>query len=199
MKNSLFLYLYLFLFSCSSIPEIENLKAVNKSLLNGNDLKKKIAQMIMVRANGEFLNDDNWMKAYIEDLIVEYQIGGLITFGGSVHGTYHNIKKYQSISNIPLFIAADYERGLGTFINGTLFPTNMAIAATGDSTLAYKQGAIIAKEAKVIGVNMILAPVVDINNNYKNPIINIFMLRRSIRFWNCILCGIYSMMKTFFY
>jgi len=176
LKNN-FLYLYIFLFSCSiNVKQIDEQKILSKPNIDTSSeiaLKEKIAQMIMIRANGKFLNKENWMLDYIENLITEYKIGGLITFGGSVHGTFHNIKNFQSKSDIPLFIAADYERGLGTFIEGTLFPTNMGIAATGDSLLSYKQGTIIAKEANAIGVNMILAPVVDINNNSDNPIINI--------------------------
>ena len=111
-------------------------------------------------------------KKDIEYFIRNYNIGGLITFSGNIHGTFNNIKHYQSISKIPLFIASDYERGLGVFIDGTLFPSNMALAAAGDTTYSYLQGKITAKEAKAIGVNFILAPVLDINNNKDNPIIN---------------------------
>ncbi len=167
-------FCFIFLFSCSSVIDIENnIEKNNSNVIPENNLEEKVAQMIMIRANGKFLNNDHWMNGYIKQLITKYKIGGLITFGGSVHGTFHNLKYYQSISDIPLFIAADYERGLGTFIDGTLFPPNMAVAATGNPDNSYKQAKIIAQEAKAIGVNMILAPVIDINNNYKNPIINI--------------------------
>ena len=176
MKNN-FIFLYIFLFSCSiNVKKIEEKTISRRPNIDTSSeivLKEKIAQMIMIRANGKFLNKDNWMLDYIESLVSKYKIGGLITFGGSVHGTFHNINNFQSKSDTPLFIAADYERGLGTFIDGTLFPTNMGIAATGDPLFSYKQGTIIAKEANAIGVNMILAPVVDINNNSDNPIINI--------------------------
>ena len=83
------------------------------------------------------------------------------------------LKHFQSLSEIPLFIAADYERGLGGWMaGGTLFPTNMAIAASQNKSFAYEQGLITANEAKLLGVNMILAPVLDVNNNASNPIIN---------------------------
>ena len=55
---------------------------------------------------------------------------------------------------------------------GTLFPSNMAMAATQDTALAYKQGYITATEALSIGAHVIFAPVMDINNNPDNPIIN---------------------------
>ena len=56
---------------------------------------------------------------------------------------------------------------------GTLFPSNMAIAATGDTRNAYSQGEVIAKEAKHLGVHVVFAPVLDVNNNPSNPIINL--------------------------
>ena len=136
-------------------------------------LKDKIAQMIIVRIDGEFHNIENWRKKNIMRLIKNKHIGGLATYTGSVHGTFYNLKEFQETSNIPLFIAADYERGIGQFLDdGTLFPSNMAVAATGNPKNAYKQGEITAIEAKTIGVNMIFAPVLDINNNPDNPIIN---------------------------
>jgi len=136
-------------------------------------LKDKIAQMIIVRIDGEFHNNENWRKKNIMRLIKNKHIGGLATYTGSVHGTFYNLKEFQETSNIPLFIAADYERGVGQFLDdGTLFPSNMAVAATDNPENAYKQGEISAIEAKAIGVNMIFAPVLDINNNPDNPIIN---------------------------
>ena len=149
---------------------------VDNNINNKSDylsMRDKISQMIMIRVDGKFHNIEDWQKKKIEFLISEYNIGGLITYTGSVHGTFHNIKAMQSISKIPMFVAADYERGLGTFIDGTLFPFNMAIAATGNPDYSYQQGKIISTEAKSVGVNMIFAPVLDINNNSSNPIINI--------------------------
>ena len=136
-------------------------------------LKDKIAQMIIIRIDGGFHNNENWHKKNVMRLIENKHIGGLATYTGSVHGTFYNLKEFQETSNIPLFVAADYERGIGQFLdNGTLFPSNMAVAATGNPNNAYKQGEITAIEAKTIGVNMIFAPVLDINNNPNNPIIN---------------------------
>ena len=156
-------------FSCSTYKL--NDQSIN-SVPSKITLEQKVAQMIMIRMDGKYHNNESWTKDNIIDLIKNYNIGGLITFSGNVHGTYSNINEYQKISKTPLFIASDYERGIGVFVNGTLFPSNMAIAATQDTNLAYLQGKITANEAKTLGVNMILAPVLDINNNKDNPIIN---------------------------
>ena len=136
-------------------------------------LEEKVAQMIMVRIRGDFYNTENYTRKNLESMIRDKGIGGVITFGGSIHGTYHNIQYFQSLSKIPLLVAADYERGIGQWMKGgTLFPTNMAIVATDNPEYAYMQGAVTAKEAQAIGVNVTFSPVMDINNNQDNPIIN---------------------------
>ena len=151
---------------------MNELNNTNNYNLESMTLKDKIAQMIMVRINGEFYNTEHWRKKKVIKLIKNYNIGGIISYTGSVHGTYYNLKEFQENSKIPLFVAADYERGVGQFIDGTLFPTNMAVSATGNPDNAFRQGKITAIEAKAVGVNMIFAPVLDINNNLNNPIIN---------------------------
>lgn len=77
-------------------------------------------------------------------------------------------------SGVPLFMAADYERGVGRFSNTfTELPSNMALGAARDTMLAAAAGRLSAIEARAVGVNLLLAPVVDVNNNPSNPIINI--------------------------
>jgi len=136
-------------------------------------LREKIAQMIMVRVRGDFYSSKNWYKNRLKKWINEDGIGGVITFGGSIHGTYYNNKMFQSWSKIPLLISADYERGSGQWLSGAiLFPTNMAMVATGNPQFAYNAGRITATEATALGVHIILGPVLDVNNNPANPIIN---------------------------
>jgi len=83
-------------------------------------------------------------------------------------------QRLQRIARVPLFFAADYERGVGRFNNTlTELPSNMAIGATRDTVFAAAAGRLTALEARSIGVNLLFAPVVDVNNNPDNPIINI--------------------------
>ena len=162
----------LYCFIISIILSNEN----NNNLLEKMNLKDKIGQMIMVRVRSDYYASDNYSKKQIDNWIKNNKVGGLITFdgNGNVHGMYNNHKYFQEISDIPLFIASDLERGAGQQMSGaTLFPSNMAIAATNDSYNAYLQGEITAKEAKALGIHMIFAPVLDVNNNPKNPIINL--------------------------
>ena len=136
-------------------------------------LREKIAQMIMVRIRGDYYHSEHWYRNSLKHWLKNDGIGGVISFGGSVHGSYYNIQQFQKWAKYPLLVAADYERGLGQWMGGgTLFPSNMAIAATGDSSLAYDQGRITALEARQLGVHVTFSPVMDINSNPKNPIIN---------------------------
>ena len=137
------------------------------------DLKKKIAQLIMVRINGKFYNSESYYKRNLKKWISDDGVGGVISFSGNIHGTYYNIKDFQAWADTPLLVASDLERGLGQMMSGgTLFPSNMAVAATEDTTLAYQQGQITAREALAMGIHVVFAPVMDINNNPSNPIIN---------------------------
>ena len=145
---------------------------ISEDQFKNMDIKDKIAQMIMIRVDGNFSNKDSWSNKNLKILLEDGKVGGVIIFGGNIHGAANNLNKYQELSDIPLFVAADYERGVGQWLGGTLFPTNMALASTYNKDYAYKQGQIIAKEASSLGVNMIFAPVMDINNNSNNPIIN---------------------------
>jgi beta-N-acetylhexosaminidase len=80
----------------------------------------------------------------------------------------------QALAKIPLLITADFEGGAGyQFEGATRFPRGMAIGATSNPQYAYDAGKFTAQEAKAIGVNVNFYPVVDVNNNPQNPIINI--------------------------
>ncbi len=92
----------------------------------------------------------------------------------------------QRHAKIPLLVAADLETGAGfrmwgaVYMPGTIelggatnFPTLMAVGATGDAALAYEMGAITAEEARAVGIQVPFAPVLDVNNNPDNPIINV--------------------------
>ena len=163
----------MFIMGCSqfSAPNLSKAKPVKHwSKLT---LREKVAQMIMVRVKGEFYNQEHWYQKSLKKWISKDGIGGVISFGGSIHGTFYNIQKFQEWAKIPLLVSADYERGLGQWMRGgTLFPSNMAVAATGNTDLSYQQGEVTAKEANAIGVHITLAPVMDVNNNPENPIIN---------------------------
>ena len=100
--------------------------------------------------------------------------GGFILFEGDIYETAVLIDGLQSQASVPLLIGSDFERGAAFRIRNSLpLPWNMAVGATRSERWAYRQGRITAQEARALGVNWIFAPVVDVNNNPANPVINI--------------------------
>jgi len=151
-------------------PEIWHRKPVQASDLT---LRQQVAQLIMVRVEGYYYSADNGYRQKVEKWVAEDQIGGLITFRGSVDGTFTNLQRFQRLAPIPLLVAADFEQGVGQQIEGaTRFPSNMAMAATFNEENVYEQGRVTALEARGLGVHVAFAPVMDVNNNPDNPIIN---------------------------
>jgi len=142
--------------------------------LKSMSLKEKIGQMICCRYTGAFLNSRDEYLQNLKQLAFEEKVGGFILFQGNVYETAHLTNSLQYGVEIPLLIAADLERGLGNQIEGaTLFPPLMSIGAAGSDELAYLMGMVTAVEARAIGIHMTYAPVVDVNVNPDNPIINV--------------------------
>ncbi len=137
-------------------------------------LREKIGQMVVVGMSGEFTNTTSEKFAVLRRHIEENKLGGFIISRGEANSIAAQTNELQKISKVPLFFAADYERGLRMQLRtGTPFTTNMGVGAAGDVQAAYRQGKIIAEEMRAIGVNWLFAPVADINNNPDNPVINI--------------------------
>jgi beta-N-acetylhexosaminidase len=137
-------------------------------------LRSKIAQMVMAPVQVDFMNVASRRFEEIARLVEENQLGGVIVKGGSPTEVATLTNELQRRSQIPLFIAADYERGLRMQMkNGTPFTNNMGVAAAGDERAAYRQGRITADEMRAIGVNWSFGPVADINNNPDNPVISV--------------------------
>ena len=137
-------------------------------------LREKCAQLVMPWVLGNFMGEDSPEYKRLVRLVKDLKVGGLIFFSGDILNQAMLTNKMQALADLPLLIASDFERGLGMRLkDGLEFPYAMALAATGNLTLAFKLGKAIAEEARAIGVHQNYAPVADINNNPENPIINI--------------------------
>ena len=148
-------------------------KSWAESTLDKLTLREKIAQMMVYRMNMHYLNynSDEWKE--IENLISSDGIGILHIWFGETGSALTMLNKIQRESKIPILVEADIESGLGRRYPGAVtLPPMMAIAATGNSKFAYEAGRISAEESRGVGIHFNLAPVVDVNNNPKNPIIN---------------------------
>ncbi len=149
-------------------------------------LTEQVAQMVTVRTSG-YLFDHQiqypiWEAnaATLRYLLKELGVGGVILLGGSAGEISLRTQQLQDRAKIPLLISADIEEGVGQRFSGaTWFPPPMALNAIAQTTpslacdYAEKMGAVTAQEALAIGLNWVLAPVVDVNNNSDNPVINV--------------------------
>lgn len=149
-------------------------------------LEAQIAQLIVVRASGHLFDHQRrypqWEMNHrnLQRAVAEFGVGGVILLGGSAAEVGLRSQQLQSWASVPLLIAADIEEGVGQRFGGaTHFPPPMALAAIAEQdfavacTCAEQMGAVTAQEAIALGLNWMLAPVVDVNNNADNPVINV--------------------------
>lgn len=108
------------------------------------------------------------------DQLLKYHIGGLFFRPGAKEDIHQAYQYAQNHSKIPLLTAANLEDGSnGAIAGGTAYGRQMAVSAANDPEYAYTLGKIAAHDAKAVGVNWGFSPVVDLDLNFKNPIINV--------------------------
>ncbi len=137
-------------------------------------LDEKIGQLISVGINASYLPRDSDAYQALRRHVEANHIGGVILFRSPVYESAHLMNRMQAYAKRPLLISADLEAGAGMRFDDTInFPWGMAVAATGDPALARRSGMMTAREARALGVQQVFAPVVDVNNNAANPVINV--------------------------
>lgn len=133
--------------------------------------KERIAQLFLVRAH------TNLGERYIDSVaqvIQKEQLGGLVVFQGGPVRHAQMLNRYQKLAKVPLLVTFDGEWGLGMRLpDSTIsFPYQMTLGAIQNNGLIYEMGRQVARDFHRIGMHFNFAPVVDINNNPKNPVIN---------------------------
>ncbi|MEN8120572.1 MAG: glycoside hydrolase family 3 N-terminal domain-containing protein [Bacteroidota bacterium] len=140
------------------------------SVFQSLSLEEKIAQLVMVAA---YSNKGIKHKKEIENLIEKYKVGGLIFFQGGPVRQVNLTNHYQSISDVPLLIAMDAEWGVDMRLDSVAkFPRQMLMGAVQEDKWIYEFGSEVGRQCKRLGVHVNFAPVIDINNNPLNPVIN---------------------------
>ncbi|HEY0305087.1 MAG TPA: glycoside hydrolase family 3 N-terminal domain-containing protein [Longimicrobiales bacterium] len=184
LKTLSALTLALGLSACASAPIKSSTGWVDQTLA-GMTLREKIGQLVYPRITGAYMPAGGAEHERIRQWVTEYGIGGVIVSHGPPLEIAAKLNAIQSMAKVPLLVTADMESGPGQILsagtilpygleNGgaTRFPPIMALGAAGDEKLAYELGRITALEARAVGVHVTFAPVVDVNNNPNNPIIN---------------------------
>jgi beta-N-acetylhexosaminidase len=141
--------------------------------LKGLSPRERLGQLLMTpvqveQATGERLEE-------LKRQLTELGLGGVVVRGGTPETVAALTNELQRAARVPLFVGADYERGLRMQMKsaGTPFTNNMGVAAAGDPRAAFEQAKVTAEEARAVGVNWLFGPVADLNNNPDNPVINV--------------------------
>jgi beta-N-acetylhexosaminidase len=155
------------------------------SVLASLNLREKAAQIVWPSVFGDFVSGDSPQWRRLTDYVKKEKVGGFTISVGSPTEVAAKLNALQSMSQVPLLFGADLEAGAGFRARGgyfvpnaidlggaIVFPPEMAIGATRDTALAYEQGRLTAIEGRALGIHIAYAPVLDVNNNPDNPVIN---------------------------
>lgn len=155
------------------------------SALSRLTLRDRAAQMVWPWILGDYVAEHSAEWTRLRGLVRDEHVGGFIVSVGAPLEIAAKLNALQRASDLPLLMSADYEYGAGFRARGAYFlpnaidlggavtfPPPMAIAATGDTALAYEMGRVTAREGRALGVHVAFAPVLDVNNNAANPVIN---------------------------
>jgi beta-glucosidase-like glycosyl hydrolase/CubicO group peptidase (beta-lactamase class C family) len=152
--------------------------------LAGLSLRERVGQMVEVWVLGDYTSAHDPSFEEVRRWITRDGVGSVTMSLGSPIEVAEKINAMQRMARVPLMVASDVEPNLGRLEGGTftpslltgggatVLPTNMAIAAAGDERLAYEAGRVTGAEARAVGIRVAFAPVVDVNSNPANPVIN---------------------------
>ncbi|MFT7591514.1 MAG: beta-N-acetylhexosaminidase, partial [bacterium] len=131
---------------------------------------ERIAQLMMIEVR------PTYGKAHLDKVradIAKYKVGGVIFFKGDPLTEVRLTNEFQAMSKTPLMVAIDGEWGLAMRLsNTTSFPYQMGLGGISDNSIIYEMGREIGRQCKRMGIHVNFAPVVDVNNNPNNPVIN---------------------------
>jgi beta-N-acetylhexosaminidase len=157
-----------------------------RSTLANMTLRQKVGQMVWPSVFADYVSttDSAWTR--LTGWIATEQVGGFTMSIGSPMEMGAKLNAMQQMARVPLLIGADLEAGAGFRASGgfflpnaidlggaTLFPPLMALGATRDTALAYAYGKATAVEGRALGIHIVYGPVLDVNNNAANPVINV--------------------------
>lgn len=148
-------------------------------------LREKAGQMVWPTVYASYRASDASVWNTYQDWVTKQKVGGFTIALGSPFDFAALTNQLQTMSDVPLFFAADFEFGAGYRARGgyfmpngidmggaTLFPQQMALGASGDSALAYAMGRVTSIESRMLGVQVNYSPILDVNSNPANPVIN---------------------------
>lgn len=155
-----------------SAGSAEEPRETARRVLAGLDLEAKVGQVLMPRAPAEFTNAADPERRELLAMATAGRLGGVVVFAGSPEGTREITTALQEAAPLPVLVAADYEWGTPMrTAGGTRFPSAMQAAAAPDPAALERQGRIVAREARAVGVHLVLAPVLDVLQSAASAVI----------------------------
>lgn len=175
MKRPLCLIVLLGFFSANAQqPSQAALRWADSVLATLNE-SQRIGQLMMVRMSSVDASGTRvtFYENEVREAVVKYNIGSVCLFQGGPLKQAMVINNLQQIAKTPLFFAIDGEYGLGMRMDSVgVLPRQMTMGAVDDPTVVYEYGRLVGEQCKRMGIHINFAPVVDVNNNPSNPVIN---------------------------
>jgi beta-glucosidase-like glycosyl hydrolase/CubicO group peptidase (beta-lactamase class C family) len=171
-RFSLVSLLFLFI---SMVSKGQNASAWADSVMKTLSPDEKIAQLIMVRLSSidSRTRTVTFYDSTVERDIRKWNIGGICLFQGAPVKQATIVNRLQSIAKTPILMAIDGENGVGMRLDSVAgLPRMMMLGALRDTNLVYRYGSWVAEQCRQLGIQVNFAPVVDVNNNPNNPVIN---------------------------
>ena len=166
---------FLFFFTQAQLnTQLTNKQWVD-SVFNTLNENEKISQLIIVRLSSIDTRTGTvtWYGNEVEAAVRQYNVGGICLFQGGPVRQSMLVNYLQSIAKTPLIISIDAETGLGMRIDSVRpLPRQMMLGAVRNPQVIFEYGQWVGKQCKRMGIHINYAPVVDINNNPANPVIN---------------------------
>ncbi|MBO7571501.1 MAG: serine hydrolase [Bacteroidales bacterium] len=140
------------------------------SVMTQMTLDEKIAQLIMIPV---YSNKTSSYNTETVALVEKYQLGGVIFMQGGPGRQINLVNRLQKVSKVPLLVGMDAEWSLSMRLDSVvLYPRQMLVGAISNNALVYDMGVEFARQLKRVGANVNFAPVIDVNVNPANPVIN---------------------------
>jgi len=171
--------------SLLAVPDADGARWVDQTLASLT-LREAVGQLVFPWISGAYAADDDPELMEVLGWVEEEAIGGVVISIGTPLAYATRLNTLQARASIPLLVTSDFEQGgpgmriahtyaLPTLLpqgGGTSFPPTMGFGAVGDAGLVERFGEATAREARAVGVHVIFSPVMDVNSNPENPIIN---------------------------
>jgi beta-N-acetylhexosaminidase len=136
---------------------------------------EKIAQLMVIRMSAidPVTHGPLFYDKEVDSAVRKYNVGGICLFQGGPQAQASRVNYFQGIAKTPILFCIDAENGLGMRMDSVMgLPRQMMLGAMSDPSLVYQYGRLVGAQCRRMGIQVNYAPVVDINNNPDNPVIN---------------------------